>query len=189
MPASLVLRQAGAPSAEREIRLDSEWAFYAEDGERRDLLLAYPLPRARTGPRDFLLFLCVPARAEEIRIASQDSGPSFGFLIQEVGRLKGKTTLRSGTVRVDAPLLRPGALDLEFDLTGDDGTRIIGRARVAQNERELSAFRSRFRADIELAARSGPDQPASAETPPPGDASASATVRPTATTATSVTSE
>jgi len=164
-PASLTLRQPSAPTAEREIRLASDWAFYAQDGERREMLLAFPLPHARTGPRDFLLYLSAPADRDEVRIAAQDGGATYGFLIQEVGRMKGRTNLRSGAVSIDTPLLRRRALDVEFDVTGEDGTRIVGRARLAPDDRELRAFRDRFRADIEIARRGQPTSaPADART-------------------------
>jgi hypothetical protein len=147
--ARLTLQQDAAPPGQKDIRLASDWAYVNDASGRREVLLAFPLPGAEVGPRDFLLYLSIPRENGTHNVSDSGSGVS-GLLLQKVGMLAGKTTLESGTVECKPSLMRPDVLDLEVNVVCDDGTRIRGEAKMRPSEGELRAFRDAYAVDISL---------------------------------------
>ena len=113
-------------------------------------MLAFPLPGANEGPRDFLLYISAPADNGDFSIDSKDARAVRGFLIQEVGELKGKTIISSGQIQVRRVWLEPHLHRLDLRLRCEDDTTIQGRAIVRDNREELRNFKHRHAADILL---------------------------------------
>jgi hypothetical protein len=146
--AQVRLLQPAAPPAQQDIRLSGEWADVWTDGTRRECLLDFPLPQSKDGPRDFRLFLSLAATDGVQSLDPDDAQAARGFLIQAVGNRKGKAVFTGGTVR-----LRPIPFDrrhqkLELDLTCEDGSRVVGTAKVREDELEVRSFKRRFVADV-----------------------------------------
>lgn len=148
MRAQLVLEQPHAPPAQQHIDLASDWAYLDSGPQRRELLLDFPLPGRKEGPRDFRIYLDLPAGAEVATISQDASGGGRGFFIQEVGRMRGKAVITHGTVRLQDNLWTLGQPRVDLDVRCDDGTRISGSARPTLSGQELGAFRRRYAADI-----------------------------------------
>lgn len=157
--ASLDLHQPGAPPAQREMRLESDWAATHVDQGRRACLLDFPLPGGKAGPRDFRCYVETPEGEGVFEIA--EHGPARGFLLQEIGLRRGKTVFRSGTVKVSSPVLRPSERVVEVDVACDDGTRVIGGAKIRPDHDVVRRFRDGHAADIASLAGS-PEAPAAA---------------------------
>lgn len=146
--AKVVLEQPHAPRSQQRLELTSDWSFLQRADGRRECVLAFPLPGAEDGPRDFHIFLSLPDADGDARVATDASGVR-GFLIDEVSlTMLGKTEFSAGHVRSAAIWFTPGARRLDLDLTCEDGTHIRGTARVREDALELRAFRRRFGADI-----------------------------------------
>ena len=124
--------------------------FSSVSADRRHCLLAFPLPGASAGPRDFLLYISTPADKGDFSVDREDARGVRGFLIQEVGELKGKTTIVSGQIRARSVWLKPHLHRLDLRLSCEDGTTIRGRAIVRDNREELRNFKHRHAADILL---------------------------------------
>ncbi len=146
--ARATLEQEFAPAAQRRLTLASDWAFSAADGQQTRCLLAFPLPGAQDGPRDFLLYVRAPAGAGEVGVAGEQPGAARGFLIQRVGALRGKTLLRSGTLRITRDWPSRDRAWLRFQFVTDDGARITGDARTLDDPRELTQFEREHAGDI-----------------------------------------
>jgi hypothetical protein len=144
--AALTLHQPNAPAVQQKLELASDWACVAAAEGKRAVLVDFPLPGSAAGPRDFRVYLELPAR--DGKFAAGAGQPVRGFFIQEVGRRSGKTLIADGFAQIDAPLLRPNERVLELDLSTDDGTRLVGKARLRSDDLELQRFRARFSADV-----------------------------------------
>ncbi|MFO0838499.1 MAG: hypothetical protein U1D55_08205 [Phycisphaerae bacterium] len=157
----VTLHQPSAPASQRELTLSGDWTYWSGDSGGARCLLAFPLPGARDGPRDFLCYLTLPGRDGEWKVGKNGTGEVGGFLIQAVGELGGKTIVTSGSVRTRPLFLQPQTLVLRLDLSFDDGSRLIGTAWVSESTQELSAFRRRYEGDV-TALESPTSQPAEA---------------------------
>lgn len=147
-PPTLRLRQPSAPPAQRDLRLTSAWTYsHAADGVRR-CLLAYPLPGSADGPRDFLVYVVLPAQAQRVAVGAGEDSACRGFLIQAVGDLHGKAQFVSGRVAVEAPRMPGREPLLKLDVRCEDGTWISGQARIVPSAAELRDFERRFAADV-----------------------------------------
>lgn len=178
----LGLEQDFAPPAQRQLQLTSTTAFYDDVDGRREILLAFPLPGATDGPRDFLLFLNLPAESGETVIAPERSDAARGFLIQKVGRFAGKAVLIDGVVTCRRDLLRGRRWQVTVAANCDDETRVRGGAWVEPAPHELTAFRRRHTGDLDELAANVRAVPAAATVPAAtaddaGDATESADVR------------
>jgi len=134
----VTILQPGLPSPQDVVHLRSQWAYAANDqtGVER-ILLIFPLPGAKSGDRQFFLYLRVPGkRSRPISVGDPlpAGGQVGGFLIQAKGRLAGKTFVTQGTVELsgqpfDSGKYRLGKLNLFFA----DGSMVDGefRAKVA----------------------------------------------------------
>jgi hypothetical protein len=146
--AGVVLYQPFAPPSQQELRLRSRWAFGMPGPERYRCLLDFPRPWDADGPRDFHIYLTLPRPEGDLVITPDDPGGVRGFLIQEVGQLRGKTEFRAGTVGYRRVFLQPRFRRLNLNVQCADGTSISGKAYVAIDERELRKFEREFAADI-----------------------------------------
>ncbi|MBI5863812.1 MAG: hypothetical protein HZB38_04765 [Planctomycetes bacterium] len=143
--AVVALEQPSAPPSQREMTLASDWAFTARQDVRRLCLLDFPLPGAADGPRDFRLFVALPANGEDFTV---EPGGAQGFLIQKVGRLRGMTALALGKVQLNGVLLQNRAQKLTIDATCADGTHITGEAKLLPADDELRSFLIVHAADV-----------------------------------------
>lgn len=144
----ITLHQPHAPPAQQRLHLSSGWAFTNLTGETREVLLDFPLPGRKEGPRDFRFYLQMPAASGVHTLSRGDEGAARGFFIQEVGRLRGKTDLVRGTVRVRSAPTAPRLLRIDLDAECDDGTRVTGTATVMASGEELRSFTRRYAADV-----------------------------------------
>ncbi len=144
--ARVELRQPFAPPAQQRIVLKSDWVCRDDAGR---WLLEFPLPAAHEGPRDFHIFLMnVPARgAAPVRL--DQAGAVRGMLIQDVGKLRGKTVFTAGRVRMRRPWWQRSPR-LELDVTCDDGTSITGWAHPTSDPRALERFARKHATDVAL---------------------------------------
>ncbi len=165
--AEIVLHQPFAPPSQQNITLKSRWAFSSADSQHRGYLLEFPLPGGNEGPRDFHIYMTASDLEGERTIVPEDPDAPRGFLIQDVGRLRGKTEFTAGTIRCRRLLLRPRLRRLDLDVRCADGTSISGKAYVEIDARELGRFEHEFAADInELRPGEGEsDEPAETTTP------------------------
>lgn len=148
--AEVRLTQPQAPPAQQDMQLESDWAFMQESGGRRDMLLDFPLPGSKRGPRDFRLFLSMPGVDGPVDIDPYNPNAAHGFLIQVVGRLKGKTEFISGRVECEDALPLSRQKKVTFDLRSADGAGLSGAARLRDDPAEIRAFERAYPADIEL---------------------------------------
>lgn len=148
-PAEMTLEQPFAPPAQRELRLTSEWSFTSSEEGRRECVLAFPLPGALDGPRDFLLYVALPDRPGTYSLGSEQPDAARGFLIQVPGQLRGKTVLKTGTVRLRREPLNRSRFRIDVDAHCTDTTRIRGSAALRGDPREVGAFRRRYAADVD----------------------------------------
>ncbi len=146
----LVLDHAFAPPSQQHMTLASDWGYTDQKGERRRCLLAFPLPgsHAPDGPRDFLVYLNLPADKGEFEIDPNTPGGAHGFLIQKKGELAGITYFSSGTVRVKSVWFRSEIKKIEIDVVCEDSSAIHGSATVRAAPSELTAFERRYAADL-----------------------------------------
>ena len=170
--AEVVLRQPFAPPSQQHMELKSRWAFSALTGGQRTCLLDFPLPRSDDGPRDFHIYLTFPDGGGELALARDEPDDARGFLIQEIGLLRGKTEFTDGTIRCRLVFLHARLRRLDLDVRCADGASISGRAYVEIDELEMRHFEREFAADVS-ALRPGdvePDeigQPTAPRNPPP----------------------
>jgi hypothetical protein len=162
--ASIVLHQPFAPPSQQDLKLTSRWAFSLAGMEHSRCLLDFPLPGAADGPRDFHVYLVLPESEGDLVVGPDAPDGARGFLIQEVGRLRGKTEFATGTVRCRGVFLQPRLRRLDLDVHCADGASIIGRAYVQSDERELRKFEREFAADVRNLSPA-PDEDAAGATP------------------------
>jgi hypothetical protein len=143
----VTLQQPAAPAYLRRVELASDWAFYRPGASPMAVLLSFPLPGTSDGPRDFHVFLALPDREGEIRVGSDPDGVR-GFLIQEVGLLRGKSRITGGRVLVNRPWNDPDVRELELDLRCEDDTLILGTASARPSASEIATFERKRAADI-----------------------------------------
>lgn len=156
----ITLHQPSAPPSQRELELAGSSTFCATHAGRRSYLLAFPLPGAEDGPRDFLMYLSTPDARGRWRVDPDSPEAVRGFMIQGVGRLAGKTCFTGGTVRCRKVWFAPRLCRLDFDVRCDDRTRITGTAYVESAAQEVHIFEQRYAADLALL--SSPTSPPSA---------------------------
>ena len=142
------LTQPHAPLSQQRLELASDWAFTAPQDARRLLLLDFPLPGASDGPRDFRVFIAMPAGRDEAEISTRGGDQAQGFLIQGIGALRGKTEFAGGSVKIRRGTLSRERTEVEIDATCRDGTRVQATARIVESESELRTFLRRHAADV-----------------------------------------
>lgn len=151
--AEVRLEQPHAPKSQRDLQLTTEWSACALSGGTRECVLEFPSPGAIDGVRDFRVYLALPAGEGVHELAAQGAG-ARGFLIQEVGRLRGKAIFTLGQVRVSSVTLQRGLWRLDLNLETNDGARLSGRAYVRERPDALRQFQRRFAGDIAALRRS-----------------------------------
>ncbi len=144
--ARVELRQPFAPPAQQRVVLRSDWVCSDDAGR---WLLEFPLPAAHEGPRDFHIFLTAVPPSGAAPVASDQAGAARGMLMQDVGKLRGKTVFTTGRVRVRRTWWqrRPR---LELDVRCDDGTTITGWAYPGSDTLALARFTREHATDVAL---------------------------------------
>ncbi len=148
--AQVTLQQDFAPPSQRLLSLESDQAFRSSDGERQGLSLSFPLPGARQGPRAFVLYIEGPDGNETFPVDPRNPAAHRGFLVQEVGALKGKSVLASGTIRYQSVPLRPLWRRVTLDLKTVDGAILRGKALAKTAAIEVRNVRRRYAADVRV---------------------------------------
>ena len=160
--ARLKLAQPRPGGGQRVLRLESDRARFAtEDGPWDRLLLAWPLPGARTGGERFVLYLRLPPGGGEFCTERTDDGRGdlAGFLIQRTGHRAGLSRVRQGSVSVTGGAeRRTGRLELECA----DGTALRGSFRAVRSDLALRFFEEDHAADVEALGRPGQGKTADA---------------------------
>ncbi|MGD8450336.1 MAG: hypothetical protein PVJ57_00830 [Phycisphaerae bacterium] len=146
--ARLVLHQPTAPPAQQHLEIASDWSYCADDNGRRQVLLAFPLPGAKDGPRDFLVHLATPPGEGTYPVDEHGPGGVQGFLIQAVGARRGKTVFTGGEVCIRPAWLARHRWKLTLDVQCSDGTRIEGDAVLSPAAAEWRTFKRRYAADL-----------------------------------------
>lgn len=148
--AQVTLQQDFAPPSQRLLTLESDQAFRSSDGERQGLSLSFPLPGARQGPRAFVVYIEGPDGNETFLVDPRNPAAHRGFLVQEVGALKGKSVLASGTIRYQSVPLRPLWRRVTLDLRTQDGAILRGEALAKTAAIEVRNVRRRYAADVRV---------------------------------------
>lgn len=155
----IVLEQPSAPPQQQYLRLASAWAFRAIDGDRQKCLLAFPLPGAMDGPRDFLVYFTAPTGTGELTIDADRPDATHGFLIQKVGDLRGRTDFAGGSLHCQEVWLAPRFRQMDLNVHCADGTVIRGRALVEDLPAEVRMFEREYAGDVQtLAPESQPTE-------------------------------
>ncbi|MCG3128067.1 MAG: hypothetical protein CHACPFDD_02941 [Phycisphaerae bacterium] len=185
--ADLTIMQPFAPPAQRVLELrHGARQFELRGDDRMVALLAFPLPGARDGPDDFVVYLDVPRADGTWRVGTAGSD-ARGFLIQATGALRGKTMLARGTIILKSPLLGGRSRTIQLDVETADGAFVRGKLTARPDSIAVREFETRRSGDVaalwgdaaaglaadELGRRSMPGQPLSG-TAPDGGASNSA---------------
>jgi len=147
---AVVLHQPFATPCYRRIRLEGSWNYSRTDVDRQENLLAFPLPGAGTGPRDFLIYISRPIGEGEFHVDAESPDGVRGFLIQKVGRWRGKTNFEAGHIVASSVPLKSQQTRLELALRCQDETTITGEIIVEEIPDELRRFTRKHAADIEL---------------------------------------
>lgn len=170
--ATLTLHQPFAPAAQQKLTLQSDHACCSTEGDEQLATLSFALPGAVDGPRAFVIYLSAPIGTRPHQVVPQERSSARGFIIQEVGKLAGRSDFADGTVRISDAFFRPRARHLELDVRTADGARLVGSATLEFDARQVAAIRREFAADI---ATLLPPAPESDEPPgPQGSADAGA---------------
>jgi hypothetical protein len=146
--AEVVLRQPFAPPSQQQMELKSRWAFSAMGDGHCRCLLGFPSPGSDDGTRDFHVYLTFPDVDRALVLARDEPDGARGFLIQEIGLLRGKTEFTDGTVRCRRVFLYPRLRRLDLDVRCADGASVSGKAYVEIDEREMHRFEQDFAADV-----------------------------------------
>lgn len=146
---TFTLRQPFAPAAQRELRLKGHWMFGTVEEDRWNVVLAFPLPGASDGERAFAAYLSMPDVFGTVQRGDADTESLRAFLIQEVGRLSGKTVFDRGSVSVSKVLLKPNFRRLRAHLESADGTVLEGRAVVQTSPTDVRAFERQYAGDVQ----------------------------------------
>lgn len=145
----MTLHQPFAPNSQRDMTLVSDRAYGGRDEGRGVCLLEFPRPGTRTS-RDFLLYVDLPAAQGEWEFDSADPDGARGFLIQEVGDLRGKTMLKSGRMRLRNVWWSSTRRRIDLRATSEDGATIDLAGVVREAPSQMSGFKRRYAADIAL---------------------------------------
>lgn len=143
----VLLTQEFAPAAQKVLYLDEPRAFFAEQDASRTLAASFPLPGSSAGPTAYVLLARGPAGVDEWTIGADGAR---GFLIQELGTLRGKSMLASGTIRFSSALFKPGWRDVDVALRCVDGAELNGDFNAQRSAPDTAAVARRYRADAEL---------------------------------------
>lgn len=149
--ATLQLDQEFAPPAQRKLALTGTEACFADSGERRQLVATFPLPGSQVGPRTFVLYLDVPVGENP---ASIGNGPAAarGFLVQEVGQLRGTQVFDEGRVELSTLPLQPNWCAATLDLRTERGARLRGKATFERSQGDVRRLARAIASDIEALA-------------------------------------
>lgn len=140
------LEQPFAPPAQRAMQLTPELAVIAERGDDLACLLSLGLPGARAGPRAYAAYYRFKPQPAEQRLSPADD--ACGFLVQEVGELRGKSVFDSGTLRYQPRDWLHAVPMLDLDAIASDGTRLSGRVSLTDDNGALKSFERRYAGDV-----------------------------------------
>jgi len=148
--ARVTLDQPFAPSSQRHLELRGGPASAADNVGRCSYLLGFRRPGQSDGPFDFLIYISAPAGTGAFEVDSDRPEGVRGFLIQEVGLLRGKTPFSGGRICVRPLWLLPGRQELELSLQCADGTVVTGRAIAERSAGPVRLFERKKAADVML---------------------------------------
>lgn len=94
------------------------------------------------------MYLTAPNTLGTIAVDPNADDAAHGFLIQEVGALKGRSDFATGAVTVTAPRHQPRVRRLALDVQTDDGARIVGTARLEILPKAVEALEREFAGDV-----------------------------------------
>lgn len=143
----LRLLQPTAPYSQREIPLSTDRAHYVVRSDQLIALLEAPLPGAKDGPPAFEVYLVLQDRPDSQIVGPVEQADARGFLIQDVGRLAGKSHLESGVLTVRRVWLK-SRYRLEIDAETDDGARLVGDIELTPRGEAIARFERRRAADV-----------------------------------------
>ncbi len=144
---TLSIQQDHAPPSQRNMTLTSDWAFTARQDDRRLCLADCSLPGSVDGPRDFRVFVILPASVEAAEVG-RGTGAARGFFLQKVGRLRGKTEFASGKVKLRTGRFNKNQHEIELEVECADGTKISGTAKLRASDDELRVFLMQHAGDV-----------------------------------------
>lgn len=165
-PGRIIVDQPFAPPSQKRLVLEPAGAWYSTQGVRQACVLTFNLPRARNGPRAFVLYLSGPPGGGEVGSAEERAATVRGFLVQEVGQLAGRTVFTGGRAEIAPVSLAPELRDLRLDVRCDDGSHVTGTARLLPSPADVKAIERQFAADV---ARLTEGAPTEAPPAPPAE--------------------
>ena len=164
--AELHLIQPQLAGWQRHMHLVSERTCWSP-GDRVDRVLAeFPLPGASTGRPTFLLYLRLPAGELEPTVGAKTGATVRGFFIQTRGVFAGLAGVVGGTIKVRGTSQGRGATRrIEFELTCEEGSRLVGEAFARRDDYHIAHFETHRRPVDVDALVSGRPKPATSEGP------------------------
>jgi hypothetical protein len=160
--AELTVRQPFAPPSQQVLKLTGERAYYATSDHQQTSVLTFPLPGAVAGPRAFVLYLTGPNRSGTVGVAPDDPQSARGFLIQELGKLAGRSDFASGTLSYRDVPFRHRLRHLKVDLRTEDGAVITGAATLEESPKAVESIEREFAGDVASLQRLPTAEPAEA---------------------------
>ncbi len=150
--AELRLTQPQLPGWQQEMNLASSQVYWSPAEGVDRVLAEFPLPGAATGRPMYLLYLRLPAEQARPTVGRGGDAVVRGFFIQTRAEFAGRVEVKAGEVEVRGRSQgRSATRKLRFDLTCDDGCRLVGELTAARDDWRLQQFETRRRpADVEL---------------------------------------
>ncbi len=118
------------------MELQSNWAAFAENGSTR-ALLAFPLPGALRGNKQFYIYLRCPSATGRFLLAPGGPDDVRGFFKQVAGRHAGVASFVQAAVTIDG---NQDACTGRFQFECEDGTILQGEFRATRDDWLVQQF-------------------------------------------------
>jgi hypothetical protein len=142
LPAQLEVYQPDLGGPQSGLHLESSWAHFARDrDDKARVLLAFPLPGARRGDKQYFVYLQFAGDAQEYVLDDQHPLAMSGFFEQVKGRYAGITQFESAVLKVQRDEQRFRG---QFVAVCGDGTGLEGRFDARRDDWIVEQFEKEF---------------------------------------------
>lgn len=133
-----------ASRREADMRLSSEQATWAGDGDWERFLVEFPLPGASGGNPAYLLYLLVPAGEPEPPVGGKGLSAAQGCLIQTGATRTSQLIVVGGQVGISGSgQARDACRRVRLDLNCDDGSLMSGTIIARRDDWPIQLFETR----------------------------------------------
>lgn len=134
--ARVEVHQPRAGGLQHDMQLSSDWAVFAEDGGTR-VLLAFPLPGARRGDKQYQLYWRCPSHSGRFVLQAGGADHVRGFFRQLRGRHVGIVPFEEATIQISGSGETSSGW---FEIQCRDGTRLKGDFIARRSDWEILEF-------------------------------------------------